>query len=143
VPDPDPPPRIALSIRQPWAALVAAGEKTLEIRSWRTNYRGPILIHAAKLKDRRLEAWDRVVTPEVEYLTAVTGGFFAEVNLVGCRPYNSPEGFAADRARHLNDPSWYGPPGLFGFEFANARLVPFFAAVGRTKFFTVKGFPPS
>ena len=34
----------ALSIRQPYASLIAEGQKTLEIRSWRTKYRGPLLI---------------------------------------------------------------------------------------------------
>jgi ASCH domain len=130
-------------IRQPWAALVAAGFKTLEIRSWVTHYRGPVLVHAAKLPDRRPEAWDRLTTPDVDRLSSVTGGILAEVRLIDCRTYNSPEGFAADTARHLNDPAWFPPSGAFGFEFADARLVPFFAVNGQTKFFTVKGFPPS
>lgn len=38
----------ALSLTQPWATLVALGEKTIETRSWQTSYRGPLLIHAAK-----------------------------------------------------------------------------------------------
>lgn len=37
----------ALSIRQPWAWLIANGYKDIENRSWRTNYRGPVLIHAS------------------------------------------------------------------------------------------------
>lgn len=39
----------ALTLTQPWASLVAIGAKTIETRSWRTNYRGPLLIHAARL----------------------------------------------------------------------------------------------
>lgn len=38
----------ALSLTQPWATLVALGEKRIETRSWGTNYRGPLAIHAAK-----------------------------------------------------------------------------------------------
>lgn len=38
----------ALTIKQPWASLIALGEKKIETRSWRTKYRGPILIHAGK-----------------------------------------------------------------------------------------------
>jgi hypothetical protein len=38
----------ALTIKQPWASLIALGEKKIETRSWKTNYRGPILIHAGK-----------------------------------------------------------------------------------------------
>jgi activating signal cointegrator 1 len=38
----------ALSLTQPWASLVALGEKRIETRSWPTSYRGPLAIHAAK-----------------------------------------------------------------------------------------------
>jgi hypothetical protein len=37
----------ALSLWQPWASLVVAGAKRIETRSWWTDYRGPLLIHAA------------------------------------------------------------------------------------------------
>lgn len=40
----------ALTIRQPWAALIAAGVKTIETRSWPTKHRGPLAIHAGKAK---------------------------------------------------------------------------------------------
>ena len=38
----------ALSLWQPWASLIAMGAKKYETRSWSTNYRGPLLICAAK-----------------------------------------------------------------------------------------------
>ncbi|MCL5997078.1 MAG: ASCH domain-containing protein [Chloroflexi bacterium] len=38
----------ALTLTQPWATLVAIGAKTIETRSWMTNYTGPLAIHAAK-----------------------------------------------------------------------------------------------
>lgn len=41
-------PRQAISIRQPWAWLIVNGWKNIENRNWRTSYRGPVLIHAAK-----------------------------------------------------------------------------------------------
>jgi hypothetical protein len=41
----------ALTVRQPWASLIACGAKTIETRSWRTSYRGPIAIHAGKTID--------------------------------------------------------------------------------------------
>lgn len=36
-----------LSVQQPWAWLIVAGHKDIENRGYRTNYRGPILIHAS------------------------------------------------------------------------------------------------
>jgi hypothetical protein len=38
---------LALTLTQPWASLVACGAKNWETRSWSTNYRGPLAIHAA------------------------------------------------------------------------------------------------
>ena len=35
----------ALSIKEPWASLIIDGKKTIELRTWRTNYRGLIMIH--------------------------------------------------------------------------------------------------
>jgi len=37
----------ALSVRQPWASLIGSGRKTIELRSWPTKYRGPLLICSA------------------------------------------------------------------------------------------------
>lgn len=42
----------ALSLWQPWATLVAIGANTYETRSWSTDYRGPLLIHASKNKSQ-------------------------------------------------------------------------------------------
>lgn len=38
----------ALSLTQPWATAITLGIKTMETRSWCTNYRGPLAIHASK-----------------------------------------------------------------------------------------------
>lgn len=38
----------AITLRQPWASLIALGAKRIETRSWRTSYRGWLAIHAAK-----------------------------------------------------------------------------------------------
>lgn len=37
----------ALTLWQPWASLVAMGEKKVETRCWSTAYRGELAIHAA------------------------------------------------------------------------------------------------
>lgn len=41
-----------ITIRQPWATLIALGEKKFETRSWRTKYRGKLGIHAGKNIDK-------------------------------------------------------------------------------------------
>ncbi len=46
----------AISLWQPWASAIANGVKTIETRSWSTNYRGPIAIHAASKRTGDLVA---------------------------------------------------------------------------------------
>lgn len=41
----------AISVKQPWAYLICAGIKDIENRTWKTNYRGRLLIHASSRKD--------------------------------------------------------------------------------------------
>jgi hypothetical protein len=38
----------ALTLTQPWATAILLRNKKIETRSWKTNYRGRIAIHAAK-----------------------------------------------------------------------------------------------
>ena len=40
-----------LSVRPPWAQAIVAGVKDVENRSWKTLYRGPVLIHASQRFD--------------------------------------------------------------------------------------------
>ena len=50
------PPRLALSVRQPWAELILTGRKTIELRTWTTSYRGPLWLHTGTKRDPQLEA---------------------------------------------------------------------------------------
>lgn len=75
-----------LSIRQPFAYLVCEGIKNIENRSWFTDYRGGILIHASKNLDQFHEdcEWVEesygVVIPKKE---VVIGKVIGEVQLTG------------------------------------------------------------
>ena len=49
-----------LTIKQPWASLIVNGHKKYEFRSWKTKYRGKILIHAGKsLEKDMLKRFDK------------------------------------------------------------------------------------
>ncbi len=37
----------AISVKEPWAGMIASGKKTIETRTWKTKYRGEILIVAS------------------------------------------------------------------------------------------------
>lgn len=51
-----------LSIRQPWAWLIVAGLKDIENRTWKTDYRGRLLIHAGKEFDWSALRWLSVIS---------------------------------------------------------------------------------
>jgi hypothetical protein len=40
----------AITVKQPWASLIVEGLKDIENRTWRTNFRGRVLIHAGMAK---------------------------------------------------------------------------------------------
>ncbi len=42
-----------LTLKQPWATLVAEGIKKYEFRSWKTKFRGKVLIHAGAGIDKK------------------------------------------------------------------------------------------
>lgn len=48
-------PQFALSLTQPWASLVACGQKQIETRSFKRNFYGPLAIHAAKAFPRECQ----------------------------------------------------------------------------------------
>jgi ASCH domain len=127
----------ALSVKQPWAALLVGGVKTVEVRTWTTPRRGPFLIHAAKVPDPRPQAWD-ALPDRLRELAGRAGGVVGAADLLDVIAYTSPGQFAADAGRHRVPADWYRGP-VYGFVVANARPLPFRPWPGNTSFFP---FPP-
>ncbi len=127
----------ALSLKQPWAALLVSGRKTVEVRSWKTKKLGRVFIHAATKPDARPEPW-ALVPEELKELASVTGGIIGAAELTGCLPYRTAEAFTADGGRHLNPPEWFEAPVLYGFVFEAAEVVPFREYPGWVRFFSVE-----
>ena len=65
-----------LTIKQPWATLIMQKDKRFEFRSWKTKYRGDLLIHAGKGVDKeavkRLEKYLPEELPQGKILGKVT-----------------------------------------------------------------------
>lgn len=88
----------ALSIWQPWASAIALGSKRIETRSWSTNYRGRLAIHAAKSKDTSflcfaMTTWywcgalhREMGSEDLLWETLPFGAVVATAELVDCRP---------------------------------------------------------
>src|SRR6202161_3174427 len=116
----------ALSIRQPWAWAIVEGLKPVENRSWPTNYRGPLLIHAGLREDHL--GWLALDRMGIDFPDDVqTGGIIGGVDLVDCvRGYDSPwaiDGcwhWVLDAARSLPFRPMRGQLGIFNADLADA-----------------------
>ncbi|MGM9881548.1 MAG: ASCH domain-containing protein [Bacilli bacterium] len=68
-----------LTIKEPWATLIISGYKMYEFRSWKTNYRGKILIHAG------MSLEEEYVPRFKEYdLKYSSGAIIGEATLTDC-----------------------------------------------------------
>lgn len=68
-----------ISIREPFATLIKDGIKTVETRSWKTNYRGRIYIHSCVAKDKIQESIKSLIKSELKY-----GYILCSADLVDC-----------------------------------------------------------
>lgn len=68
-----------ITIKQPFATLIAEGLKEYEFRTWKTKYRGDILIHAGKGIDQ--QAMKRYSHLNLEY---PSGCIIAKATLTDC-----------------------------------------------------------
>ena len=69
----------AITIKQPFASMIAAGIKEYEFRTWKTNYRGEILINAGKGIDKK--AMNKFADYGLEY---PSGCIVAKARLTEC-----------------------------------------------------------
>lgn len=82
---------LALSVRQPWASLIASGAKTIETRTWYTHHRGPLLICASA--GPPLGRFRPLCRPLPEPLPR--GVALCVARLVECRPMTAADAEAA------------------------------------------------
>lgn len=88
-----------LSLKQPYAELVVAGKKTIELRNWKTKFRGRFLIHSSKKADP--EAMLKFGFKELP-LGAIVG----KATLIDVKEYSSELEHAKDRSKHLASSTW-------------------------------------
>ena len=69
----------ALTIKQPWASLIIEGYKKYEFRSWKTNYRGKILIHSGLSLEKDMQ--ERFKDYNLDYQL---GYIIGEAEIVDC-----------------------------------------------------------
>ena len=109
-----------LTIKQPFATLIAEGYKEYEFRTWKTKYRGEVLIHAGKGIDKK--AMEKYKHLNLDY---PKGCIIAKVKLTDCIEIN-------DNAREMlrkkksivydniiNNISWKG----YGFKLEDVEKI--------------------
>jgi hypothetical protein len=101
----------AISIRQPWASRILRGQKWIEVRTWATHHRGPLLICATHRP--RLQGYP-------------TGVALCVVQLVDCRPMNIQDETAAGVAFR---------PGAYAWVLGKVTPIEPFAVSGRLGLF--------
>jgi len=132
----------AITICQPYAELIACGEKRVENRTWQTSHRGPIYIHAGKSREWLDVVWEgeyEIDRPTGFYLSTLDfGAVIATADVIDCLPakeilsgacdeqypwlrahkhVNGPYCWVLDRVRRLEKPFTYrGAQGLFYIE---------------------------
>jgi hypothetical protein len=101
----------ALSIKQPWANMIATGQKTIETRLWPTDYRGPLLVVSSK-------------TPNIH----PAGFALAIAELVDCRPMMAGDEKAACCEQY---------PGAYSWVLRGVRKIPIFPVRGKIGLYNV------
>ena len=109
-----------ITIKQPFASLIAEGLKEYEFRTWKTKYRGEILIHAGKGIDKK--AMKKYEMYNLEY---PIGCIIAKANLTDCIKIdeNAREMLKKKKSpvydNVINNTDWDG----YGFKMENVEKI--------------------
>lgn len=108
----------AISIKQPWADVIARGLKTVEVRWWRSlpgvRQDTPIYIHTGQREDVDGDMWLRESLGLEIKKCLPLGCLIAQGILLGIEVIHTAEEFNAQARYHLN-------PLITGVEFQNMR----------------------
>ena len=107
-----------LSLKQPFADLLALGEKTVELRKWNTKFRGKFLIHASKNMD--IEACERL---DIDIDKLTKGAIIGSAFLYDVKEYKNQEEFSKDKQKHFSIISKYFDGFKYGFLVKDARML--------------------
>lgn len=85
-----------LSVSQPYADLIVRGKKTIELRTWNTNFRGEFLVHAPiKIKN------DVCKKLGIDQTKLRTGVIIGKVEIYDVKKYDSVSELKSDYKKHF------------------------------------------
>lgn len=105
----------AISIRNPFAHFILCGEKTIECRSWQTDYRGDLLICSSK-------------NPKIK--NTISGYALCVASLDSIEPF---------KKEHLHDACFSDMPDgkYYAWHLSNIRMIKPFEVKGKLSLFDV------
>lgn len=126
----------ALSFKQPFAWLIANGYLLVDDRSWGTQYRGPLLIHASKGLYEEYYQYIKhhtdIPIPDKDKLDY--GGVVGIARLVLCsKPGELPAGISREQRAHFGGVHQE----YYGFLFAQATPLPLMPCAGKLGVFEI------
>ncbi len=126
----------ALSLKQPYAWLIANGYLLVDDRTWGTQYRGPVLIHASKglyeVYYDYLKLHTDIPLPDKDKLEY--GGVVGIANLVlCCRPGELPNDISRQQRAHFGGVHQE----YFGFLFEQAQPLALMPCRGKLGIFEI------
>lgn len=109
-----------ITVKQPFATLIASGLKEYEFRTWKTNYRGEIYIHAGlNFNQNEIKKYEKY------NLHYEKGAIIAKANLIDCikvdanfREYLKKKNYLVYE-NIINDKNWQG----YAFKLENIEEV--------------------
>jgi hypothetical protein len=103
-----------LSLKQPYAELLVSGQKTIELRTWNTKFRGEFLIHASKKIDR--QACDSL---KIDPHQLTKGAIVGKATLTDVKFYHDSKSFLRDKNKHHSNARFVKK--LYVFKISNAH----------------------
>lgn len=114
----------AISVKQPWAHLIWTGVKGIETRTWKTDYRGDLLIVSSREADHVAIRTHLAISSDI----MLYGMALCVVELVACHPMRPDEVGSAMCEMYEKAHSWV---------FENMRQVKPFSVKGQLGIYRV------
>lgn len=109
----------AITVCQPYAELIARGEKRVENRTWAPTYRGPVAIHAGKSRDW-LETYSPLPEPMAFGAVVAIANLVAVVHIRALDRWLRQPGHEASFGWLREHEHFTGP---YGFVLADVRRI--------------------
>lgn len=119
-----------LSVKQPWAAMIVHGMKTVENRTWSTKFRGRFYIHASRTVDKHaMKQWETLLAPKIMSTAYSSGSIIGAVDIINVIDKDFP-------ICEQSDATWW-EQGSYGFVLRNPKLIQPHPYTGQLNFFDV------